>query len=61
MKIKYTTVLYYIGMIILVIGFLFRIQHWPYGSQLMYGGLSIVIISGIISVIQYNKKRKQQE
>lgn len=58
MKIKFTTVLYYLGMFALIVGYLFRIQHWPYGMEILIGGLAIVIISGIISVIQYNKKKQ---
>jgi hypothetical protein len=42
----------------LVIGYLFRIQHWPYGYEILIGGLAAIIISGIISVIQYNKKKQ---
>ncbi|WP_046756167.1 hypothetical protein [Kordia jejudonensis] len=61
MKLKFTTVLYYLGMFMFIIGYLFKIQHWPYGMQIFIGGFAIIIISGIISVIQYNKKRKLKE
>ncbi|WP_430413037.1 GldL-related protein [Kordia sp.] len=45
-------------MFALIIGYFFRIQHWPYGTEIIYSGLGIVIFSGIISAIQYQKQNK---
>lgn len=33
------TWLFYAGLVLVVIGTLFRIQHWPYGTVLLLGGL----------------------
>ena len=38
MKVKYILAIFLLGMFITTIGALFKIQHWPYGSELLTVG-----------------------
>ena len=38
MKVKHIIVLFLLGMFITIIGALFKIQHWPYGSEILTVG-----------------------
>jgi len=43
-------ILFVLGMIFTITGALFKIQHWPYGGQLLTIG-SIIEISGLLILI----------
>ncbi|WP_439901096.1 GldL-related protein [Winogradskyella luteola] len=53
-------IIFSFGIIITIIGALFKIQHWPYGSELLTIGSLIEVIGivfTIITLIQiYNSK-----
>lgn len=43
-------VIFLIGVIITIIGALFKIQHWPYGSEILLLG-NVIEILGIVLAI----------
>ncbi len=53
-------VIFSFGIIITIIGALFKIQHWPYGSELLTIGSLVEIIGIIFTIITliqiYNSK-----
>lgn len=58
MKIKFLTILYYLGMCMLIVGYLFKIQHWPYGFEILIGGIVLIGVSGLIDIIKTARKKK---
>lgn len=62
MKIKHGVILLVLGFVLKGVGYLFKIQHWPGGSELSLIS-TIILIAGIIillfKIIQnYQEKRK---
>lgn len=57
-KYKITFVLLIIGAVITVIGTLFRIMHWPFGSVLLTVGVLIEMISLLSLIVVLLKKNK---
>ncbi len=53
-------VIFLFGLIITIIGALFKIQHWPYGSELLTIGKLIEVIGIVVAIIilikVYNSK-----
>jgi hypothetical protein len=45
-----------IGFAIILIGVLFRIQHWPYGGLLIFMGLSAVLFAYFVRFLNKNNK-----
>jgi hypothetical protein len=50
MKIKHLLVVIIIGFIWTIIGTLFKIQHWPYASEILVIGTLIKVIFGILLI-----------
>lgn len=50
MKIKYILVFLVLGFLLGVVGTLFKIQHWPYGGELLVIGTLFKLIFGIILI-----------
>jgi hypothetical protein len=52
-------VLFLLGFILIVFGSLFKIQHWPYGSELFTVGMLIKAVAAIYTIIVLFKTYKQ--
>lgn len=50
MKIKHILAFIIFGFIFTIIGTLFKIQHWPYASQILTIGSLIKVIFGILLI-----------
>ncbi len=50
MKIKHLLIFIIFGFIFTVIGALFKIQHWPYASEILTIGTLIKVIFGILLI-----------
>jgi hypothetical protein len=50
MKVKYILVLFLIGFLFVLVGALFRIQHYPYALVLLFVGTSLKIIAILLSL-----------
>ena len=61
MKLKYILAILILGFLFDIVGALFKIQHWPYGSELLTIGTLIKLVSGIllISKLLFTKKGKE--
>jgi hypothetical protein len=44
-------ILFILGMILTIIGALFKIQHWPYGSEILIFGSFFEVVGLIILLI----------
>lgn len=60
MKVKHIIAVYLFGMLIIIIGSLFKIQHWPYGSELLTAGSAIETVALLLGIwkVLTNKKFK---
>ncbi len=47
MKSKYTIILFILSTLLMVIGTVFRLQHWPYGKEILTIGIFLLTISCI--------------
>lgn len=47
-------ILTYIASVFLGLGYLFKLMHWPYASELIITGVAIVLI-GILPLYLYNR------
>lgn len=52
MKVKYIILLFIFGVLISVIGALFKLMHWPGASKTLLIGTLIRVFSGIIFIIK---------
>lgn len=50
MKIKHLLIFIIFGFIFTVIGGLFKIQHWPYASEILTIGTLLKVIFGILLI-----------
>lgn len=50
MKVKHLLVFIIFGFIFTIIGTLFKIQHWPYASEMLTIGTLIKVIFGILLI-----------
>ena len=50
MKVKYILALFIITFIIMTIGTLFKIMHWPYGNEFIILATIIKVIVGILAI-----------
>ncbi len=39
------------GIVLTIVGALFKIQHWPYGSEILLGGSFFELLGIIITII----------
>lgn len=53
--------LFLIGFIFIVLGSLFKIQHWPYGSELLTIGMLVKAIAAIYTIIALFKTYKKMD
>ena len=62
-KYKISLVLFLIGMIITILGALFKVMHWPGASVLLIIGMlsEIIALINLIIVILMHYKETQQE
>ena len=60
MKIKHIIIIFILGFILITLGALFKISHWPYGVELLTAGTFLKIISGFLLIwkLLTNKKFK---
>jgi O-antigen/teichoic acid export membrane protein len=49
----------YIPIVFFIVGLIFRLQHWPYSSWLIAGGLLLMLIRS--AIFFFSKKRKLNE
>ncbi|WP_452222467.1 GldL-related protein [Lacinutrix salivirga] len=54
-------ILFLIGFILVILGSLFKIQHWPYGSELLTLGMFLKVIAAIILIIKLIKYAKTKQ
>lgn len=57
-KVKHIIVLYLLGVFAIIIGSLFKIQHWPYGGLILTVGSfieGIAILIGILKLLTTEK------
>ena len=54
-------VLFLIGFILIVVGSLFKIQHWPYGSQIFTIGMLVKAIAAIYTIVVLFKMYKKMD
>ncbi len=58
MKQRLITVFFYLGLLFLTIGTLFKIQHWPYGRLCQSAGVLSEIIFFIMAILEiFNSKK----
>lgn len=50
MKYKHVIVLYLIAWFILSVGFLWKIQSWPYASEFLFFGTIILVIAHFLMI-----------
>ena len=50
MKTKYIISLFIVGTILLIVGSLFKIMHWPYASQWIITGAAIQVVAALLSL-----------
>ncbi|UCG28315.1 MAG: hypothetical protein JSV24_02855 [Bacteroidales bacterium] len=50
MKVKHIIVVFILGAIFIMLGALFKIQHWPGAAKLLIGGLAFQIV-GLVMII----------
>ncbi|WP_420574897.1 GldL-related protein [Kordia sp.] len=58
MKVKHIIALFLLGIFITIIGTLFKIQHWPYGSEILTVGSlmeGLAILLGIWKLLSTKK------
>ena len=53
-----TIILGVIAVILYILGFLFKIQHWPYGSDLMLFGNIAIVLAALYAIILAIFKKK---
>jgi len=44
-------IIFLLGFILIILGSLFKIQHWPYGSELFTIGMLTKVIAAIYTVV----------
>jgi hypothetical protein len=58
MKVKHIIAIFLLGILITIVGSLFKIQHWPYGGELLTAGSlteSLAILLGIWKLFSTKK------
>ena len=50
MKIKHILALFVLGVCVVVLGALFKIQHWPGASKMLIVGMIAQVVSGILFI-----------
>ncbi|PTX58750.1 hypothetical protein C8N46_11258 [Kordia periserrulae] len=58
MKVKHIIAIFLLGILITIVGSLFKIQHWPYGGELLTVGSlteSLAILLGIWKLFSTKK------
>lgn len=58
MKVKHIIIILLISIIFSVIGALFKIQHWPYGGELLTIGSGLRVIALILGIWKVLTNRK---
>ncbi len=51
-KIKHVLIILAIGMIPFTIGILFKIQSWPFGSEFLLIGTSLLLLGFVLAIIK---------
>jgi len=54
-------VLFLIGFAITIVGALFKIQHWPYGSEILTLGMFLKVVAVIIFIISLIKFSNKED
>ncbi len=58
MKVKHILALYLLGVFIIIFGALFKIQHWPYGAEILSAGSfteGLAVLLGIWKLLTTQK------
>lgn len=58
MKVKYAVVMLIFGIILSLIGSLFKVMHWPFGNSLLIIATFLEVVGGIIlgyKLLKYSK------
>lgn len=50
MKTKYIITLFIVGIIVLIVGSLFKIMHWPYAGEMIITATVIQITAAILAI-----------
>ena len=59
MKSHFITILFCaVGAFLIVVGFLFKIQHWPYGSEMLVIGQILVVLAALYAIYQSRHQKK---
>ena len=58
MKQRLVTVFFYLGLLLLTIGTLFKIQHWPYGKVCQSIGVLFEMIFFILAILEVFQSQK---
>jgi hypothetical protein len=61
MKNWHIAITFLIGALIVVVGALFKLKHWPGASITLTVGLSIQVLSGVLLVIKLFTQRKTND
>ena len=52
MKTKYIIALFLVGIIVLIVGSMFKIMHWPYSNKLIMTATAIKVIAAVLAIIK---------
>ena len=52
MKLKYILVLFILGFLVTVLGALFKLESWPYASELLMIGLPLKALAGLLLIVK---------
>lgn len=61
MKNWHIAITFLIGALVVVVGALFKLMHWPGASITLTIGLSIQVLSGVLLVIKLFTQRKNND
>lgn len=50
MKTKYIIVLFIVGILVMIIGNLFKIMHWPHASSIIIAATFIQILAAVLAI-----------
>jgi hypothetical protein len=52
MKIKHILVIFILGFMITSLGALFKLESWPYASELLIIGLPMKVLAGLLLIVK---------
>ncbi|MCC7030073.1 MAG: hypothetical protein IT257_07190 [Chitinophagaceae bacterium] len=61
MKVKYIIVLFVVSLLVLGIGALAKLQHWPWAGQALIGGMLLQSTSYILAIIKALTMKKYKD